>query len=76
MPSSPFLARFLQLNNEHFTRRSAQIRLRRQHIPASFSELNQLIVRQPAKSFTKIFKIELAGTNTLHGGPFWQRKGY
>jgi hypothetical protein len=44
MPPSPLFSRFLQLKNEHFTRRPAQIRLWRQHIPASFSELDQLFV--------------------------------
>jgi hypothetical protein len=43
MPLSPFFSGFLQLNNEHLTR-PAQIRSRRQDIPASFSIANQFFI--------------------------------
>jgi hypothetical protein len=42
---SPLFPGFLQLNNEYFTRRSAQIRLRRQQLPTSFPKLDQFFVR-------------------------------
>jgi hypothetical protein len=63
---SPLFPGFLQLNNEYFTRRSAQIRLRRQQLAASFSELNQLFIGHSLESFTKMFEVEPADINTGH----------